>query len=113
MHLLSGRYVDTLRRENGAWKIAKRTCVRDWSMSLDSEKDWLENSNFVEGRMSGQDPSYEALGLEAPGTAGGILIWADTQVLSETFVVSAAAALMALRKGACFNFIETSFHRAS
>jgi SnoaL-like domain len=71
VHLLSGRYVDTLRRENGAWKIAKRICVRDWSMSLDVEKDWLENSNFVEGRMSGQDPSYEVLGLEHPGLPAG------------------------------------------
>jgi SnoaL-like domain len=67
VHLLSGRYVDTLRRENGQWKIAKRICVREWSMSIDKEEDWLEHSNFVDSRMSGEDPSYAVLGLTHPG----------------------------------------------
>jgi hypothetical protein len=70
-NLMFGRYVDTLRRENGQWKIAKRICVRDWSISLDIEKDWLENSNFVEGHMSAEDPSYAVLGLEHPGLPVG------------------------------------------
>ena len=48
-NLIFGRYVDELRREGDAWKILKRVCVRDWSISLDVEKDWLENANFVGG----------------------------------------------------------------
>jgi len=67
VNLLSGRYVDNLVRENGQWRISKRVCVRDWSISLNVEKDWLENGNFVEGEMSGKDPSYAILGLEHPG----------------------------------------------
>ncbi len=67
VNLLSGRYVDTLSRENGQWKVAKRICVRDWSISLDVEKDWLENGNFVAGQMSGQDPIYAIFGLKHPG----------------------------------------------
>jgi hypothetical protein len=70
-NLIFGRYVDTLRRTDGAWKILKRVCVRDWSISLDVEKDWLENSNFVAGELSGEDPSYAVLGLKHPGLRAG------------------------------------------
>jgi hypothetical protein len=67
-NLIFGRYVDELRREGDAWKILKRVCVRDWSISLDVEKDWLENANFVGGELSNDDPSYAVLGLKHPGS---------------------------------------------
>jgi hypothetical protein len=70
-NLIFGRYVDTLRRTDGSWKILKRVCVRDWSISLDVEKDWLEHSNFVAGELSGDDPSYAVLGLKHPGLRAG------------------------------------------
>ena len=65
--LLSGRYVDTVIREGVEWKIDKRICVRDWSITLDVNKDSLRDSNFVQGVLSGQDPSYAILGLTHPG----------------------------------------------
>jgi hypothetical protein len=61
--LMSGRYIDTLVRVKGEWKVDKRTCVRDWSISLDLEKDTLSQKNFVQGLLSGADPSYAILGL--------------------------------------------------
>jgi hypothetical protein len=65
--LLSGRYVDTLIREDGQWKVDKRTCVRDWSITLDIKKDILSDYQFVQGALSGNDPSYAVLGLQHPG----------------------------------------------
>jgi hypothetical protein len=63
VNFIGGRYVDTLERCEGEWKISKRICVRDWSISLDVVKDWLAGSDFVQGQMSGQDPSFAILGL--------------------------------------------------
>jgi hypothetical protein len=64
---LGGRFVDNFLRVRGEWKIKKRICVRDWSISLDVEKDNLANNNLVQGQLSGRDPSYAALGLNHPG----------------------------------------------
>ncbi len=65
--LLGGRYIDTLRREQDGWRIAKRVCVRDWSRTLDIKEDRLKHDNFVSGELSGQDPSYDVLGFRHPG----------------------------------------------
>jgi hypothetical protein len=65
--LLSGRYVDTLLREGGQWKIDKRICVRDYSITLDVNNDWLRDNPFVQGKLSGEDPSYAVLGLKHAG----------------------------------------------
>jgi hypothetical protein len=65
--LLGGRYVDTLLRDDGQWKIKNRICVRDWSRTLDTQKDRLEGLDFVQGELSGQDPSYAILGLTHAG----------------------------------------------
>lgn len=65
--LMGGRYVDSLLRNSGRWKIDKRICVRDWSITLDVRKDSLRESNFAQGHLSGQDPSYEVLKLIHPG----------------------------------------------
>jgi len=67
VNLMGGRYVDALRRTAGQWMISNRICVRDWSISLDVDKDWLANTNFVQGQTSGEDPSYAVLGLKHPG----------------------------------------------
>lgn len=75
---LGGRYVDRLVREGGGWKIRHRTCVRDWSISLPVEADWIGTRGHRQGARSGEDPSYGALGLthsgipgfEAPGAKG-------------------------------------------
>ena len=65
--LMGGRYVDNLIRDKGKWKINKRICVRDWSITLDVKMDSLRYQDFVQGQLSGEDPSYEALGLVHPG----------------------------------------------
>jgi SnoaL-like domain len=64
---LGGRYVDTFVRESGRWRIKKRTCVRDWSITLPLDQDWLEGQGFVEGQRSQHDPSQAALGIKHSG----------------------------------------------
>jgi hypothetical protein len=73
MTLMGGRYVDTLVREDGGWKVQNRVCVRDWSVTLDTEQDALRARNFVTGQLSGEDASYAVLGLthSAAGFRGG------------------------------------------
>lgn len=67
MNQLGGRYVDTLQREAGAWKISKRICVREWSITHRIEADWLEGAGFVGPAPSQADPSYQALGMAHSG----------------------------------------------
>jgi hypothetical protein len=64
---LGGRYIDTLVREDGQWRIKKRVCVRDWSITLSRDVDWLEGQQFVEGKRSQLDPSQMVLGLTHSG----------------------------------------------
>lgn len=64
---IGGRYVDGLERRDGRWKIKHRICVREWSLSVPVEHDWLANQPFVRGERSGLDPSYAALGIEHRG----------------------------------------------
>lgn len=63
MTQLGGRYVDTLRREDGAWKIAERLCVRDWSSTGLIDPGYLATSGFIEGARGAGDVSWEKLGL--------------------------------------------------
>jgi SnoaL-like domain len=64
---IGGRYVDTLVRENGHWRIKTRICIRDWSISHPLEQDWLEGKGFVAGQRSNEDPSFAVLGLVHSG----------------------------------------------
>lgn len=66
---LGGRYVDTLVREDGRWKIKKRICVRDWSISQPIANDWLASAGFVQGQRSNNDPSFAALGIVHSGVS--------------------------------------------
>ena len=67
IHHMGGRYVDTLEREDGAWRIKKRLCVREWSYSQSVDADWLADSGFIETRRGPSDVSWEALGLKFSG----------------------------------------------
>lgn len=67
LHQMGGRYIDTLHRENGAWKIRKRICVRDWSINHAVREDWLREQAFVQGTRSGDDPSFAALQIPHSG----------------------------------------------
>lgn len=64
MSQLGGRYVDTLIREGGKWRIRERLCVRDWSSTGLVDPGYLANSGFIEGRRGSADVSWERLGLE-------------------------------------------------
>lgn len=61
LNQMGGRYVDRLVREDGAWKIKDRICVRDWSISLPVEEDWLKNHDFIQGERSRSDASYQVV----------------------------------------------------
>jgi SnoaL-like domain len=60
---LGGRFVDTLKREDGRWRIRHRVVVRDWAISMPIEGDWTATSGLMDGQRSGADPSFAALGL--------------------------------------------------
>lgn len=64
---LGGRYVDRLIRENGAWRIKDRICVREWSHSHPLSGDWLVDAGFTGMHRDQADPSYGALGLTHSG----------------------------------------------
>lgn len=64
---LGGRYVDKLRREKGRWLIKHRVVVRDWSISLPVEQDFVAGEGLTNGARSNADPSYAALGFTHSG----------------------------------------------
>ena len=66
-HQLGGRFVDKLRREDGRWRIWHRTAVRDWSVSLPVEADYVAARGLKEGHRSMDDPAFAALGLVHAG----------------------------------------------
>lgn len=67
---LGGRYVDTLLREDGAWKVKRRLCVREWSASQPIAADWLASAGFIQGQRGGADVSWEVLGLTPSPVTG-------------------------------------------
>ena len=69
MNQLGGRYVDTLVREDGAWLIRHRVCVREWSNTQPIARDWLAGSGFVESRRGPGDVGSAALGLVGEAAA--------------------------------------------
>lgn len=69
MTQLAGRYVDTLEREQGQWRIKERLCVRDWSSTGPIDPSYLANAGFIEGARGAGDVSWQRLGL-VPEAAG-------------------------------------------
>lgn len=67
LNQLAGRYIDTLVREDGCWKIKHRVCTRDWSISLPIDMDWMAGEDFEPGRRSGEDASFKVLGTTHSG----------------------------------------------
>ena len=70
VHHLGGRYVDTLIREHGQWRIKDRLTVRDWSVGHKVERDYFREMNFIPGVTNGTDVSFRALGLVHSGGFG-------------------------------------------
>jgi hypothetical protein len=59
---LGGRFVDSLRREDGRWKIKHRVVVRDWTMSFPGQQLWTPAEALTPGERSADDPAYGVLG---------------------------------------------------
>ena len=74
---IAGRYVDRFERQDGQWKIKRRICVREWSISSPVDRDWLSGHDFVMGQRSGSDAAYVALGIEHLGFPPGTEAPAD------------------------------------
>lgn len=63
MTQLGGRYVDTLLREGGHWRVKERLCIRDWSSTGLIDPGYLANAGFIQGKQGPADVSWEKLGL--------------------------------------------------
>jgi hypothetical protein len=63
MTQLGGRYVDTFHREDGAWRVKERLCVRDWSSTGTIDPGYLKTAGFIDGRRGAADVSWDKLGL--------------------------------------------------
>jgi len=69
---LGGRYVDQIERRSGEWRIKRRTCLRDWSVSMAVADDYFAHAELTPGARSGADPSYPVLGwTHSAGTSTG------------------------------------------
>jgi hypothetical protein len=67
MNQLIGRFVDRLERIDGIWKIRRRICVRDTSMTTAIERDDYAAFGFVEATRDAADPGVALLGLAHRG----------------------------------------------
>jgi ketosteroid isomerase-like protein len=63
---LGGRFIDTLVREGAGWKIKHRTAVRDWSITLPMEQDYIGQQGLTPGGRA-HDPCFAALGIQHSG----------------------------------------------
>ncbi len=63
MNQLIGRFVDRLERIEGQWKIRKRTCVRDTSLTQPITRDDYAAFGFVAARRDGDDLGAKLIGL--------------------------------------------------
>jgi ketosteroid isomerase-like protein len=64
---LGGRFIDTLIRVGDGWKIQQRVAVRDWSITLPVDQDYIGGQGLkAGGRMD--DLCFSVLGFEHSGT---------------------------------------------
>lgn len=70
--LMGGRYLDTLERRNGAWKIAHRTFVLDWNINLPWSMDMTrpQYAGLLLGGRRENDPPTRMLAEWAARHAG-------------------------------------------
>ncbi|MDH6537737.1 nuclear transport factor 2 family protein [Streptomyces sp. SPB4] len=63
----AGRYVDRFERRDGAWKIARRLVLIDWSLVQEVPLDPAEaQAGFNPSRRDRSDASYQVLPLQGP-----------------------------------------------
>lgn len=58
----SFRYLDRFERRAGAWKIASRVAIGEWSIRLPAEAWWEIPEGHVKSRRDAGDPLYALLG---------------------------------------------------
>lgn len=63
MNQLVGRFVDELERIDGRWRISKRLCVRDTSMTTYIERDDYAGYGFIQGGRDAADPGAALIGI--------------------------------------------------
>lgn len=56
--LWGGRYVDRFELREGAWRIAERVCVHDWTKLETVDAVWPAAASFTQGRRDRDDVSY-------------------------------------------------------
>ena len=56
--LWGGRYVDRFVRRDGAWRIAHRVVVHEWTALETVEATWPNAAAFTQGRRDREDISY-------------------------------------------------------
>ena len=64
---LGGRFADRLIRENGQWKVKHRTVLRDWSVAIPLDHDWVLSNMLTPGQRSDEDHTYAVLGTSHGG----------------------------------------------
>ena len=63
----AGRYLDRFEWREGAWKIAHRHAVYDWTMTVPASGAWDNfppEMNFLRGQRGAGDPSYAHLAFK-------------------------------------------------
>lgn len=63
MNQLVGRFVDHFERVDGKWKIKRRTCVRDTSITVNVERDDYAAFGFAEGARDSNDLGAALIGI--------------------------------------------------
>lgn len=63
LNQLAGRFVDELERIGGTWRIKRRTCVRDTSVTLRVEEDMQATYGLVPGTRDASDLGVAAIGI--------------------------------------------------
>lgn len=61
LRMRAGRYVDTIERRDGEWRLKERIVVQDWCRFQDLP-DVPEGSGFRPGVQGGDDPLYALIG---------------------------------------------------
>lgn len=69
--LWGGRYVDRFERRDGAWKIAHRVVVHEWTSVEPVHTTWPHAVNFTQGRRDLDDIVYRREELLAPVKEAG------------------------------------------
>jgi hypothetical protein len=55
---VAGRYLDRFEQRGGAWKIADRTVVLDWSATPVAWSPWAARADYPQGGRGEGDPSH-------------------------------------------------------